>query len=79
MLEASPCLCIYLMMDGHKPRAIVVGEWCFNIVSVNFNLYCAQPLRQPSLPIHRKCEVDVCAIVIVKKNNGGVNQEKQEN
>ena len=24
MLEASPCLCIYLMMDGHKHHAVAV-------------------------------------------------------
>ena len=77
VLEASPCLCIYLMMDGHKHYAVAVGEWCFSVVSICFDLYCEQPLRPFSLSIHRKCEVGVCAIVIVfkKKNNGGVNQE----
>ena len=44
MLEASPSLCIYLMMDGHKHHAVAVGEWCFSIVSVYFDLYCEQPL-----------------------------------
>ena len=65
LLEASPCLCMYLMMDGHKHHAVVVGEWCFSIVFVYFDLYCEQPLTQSSLTTHRKCEVDVCAIVIV--------------
>ena len=65
VLEASPCVCIYLMMVGHKHHAVAVGEWCFNTVSVYFLLYCEQPLRQPSLASHRKCEKDVCAIVIV--------------
>ena len=62
--EASPCLCIYLMMDGYKHLAVAVGEWCFSVVSIYFDLYCEQPLRPFSLSIHRKCEVGVCAIVI---------------
>ena len=38
VLEASPCLYIYLMMDGHKHHAVAVGEWCFSIVSICFDL-----------------------------------------
>ena len=58
-------VCIYLMMDGHKHHAVAVGERCFSVVSIYFDLYCEQPLRPPSLSSHRKCEVNVCAIVIV--------------
>ena len=35
------------------------------VAGMHFDLYCEQPLRQPSLASHRKCEVDVCAIVFV--------------
>ena len=38
VLEASPCLCIYLMMDDHKHHAVAVGEWCFSVVSICFDL-----------------------------------------
>ena len=38
VLEALPCVCIYLMMDGHKHHGVAVGEWCFSIVSICFDL-----------------------------------------
>ena len=81
-----PCF-FNLMMDGHKHHAVAVGEWCFSIVCIYFDLYCEQPLRQPSLASHRKYEVDVCAMslyfkrrimkVLTKNNSGKNNINKQ--
>ena len=39
MLEALPCLCIYLMMDGHKHHAVVVEHMM--ILLAVLTLWCS--------------------------------------